>query len=425
MSLQATSHRPLTLVWPISGPPICNTPRQARKPTEQPVFMQETLAKEPSFFRVLYRFVTDVLGCALPFVIPLLLPFGLAWAYLLAAMLGQWVENKLRGNVDVLWIWWLGACVGVSVALGQRAETVVSGLLVGAGSLVGLLLVGRAWEKIAGLTLVRDDPGPALTRIDGVERPRGRGAMESAPTTPEGEPLRIIGCHEPRNSAPLQYDYLFPDGSVVLGVGTSTAYSPDGRYFISPMPTTGQWGLLIYDRHAHCVYRCHKVETFVQIHAVTRTHVHGWGSRVDKHGRMLSAGIADLLAHSQADPMVEIADLRLPQSFLVHASQRRLAERPQLPDGGPALELVAYLPERLQALSDPLEPLVAPWSEVIVDGQPSGLLVSQRQPEPVWHDDTRTLVCIARRKGGDQPPTAWSWNAQQGWRAVPDNPVPP
>ncbi|NHF66802.1 hypothetical protein FFY45_13915 [Xanthomonas hortorum] len=234
----------------------------------------------------------------------------------------------------------------------------------------------------------------------------------------------MIGCHEPRNSAPLQYDYLFPDGSVVLGVGTSTAYSPDGRYFISPMPTTGQWGLLIYDRHAQRVYRCNKVETFVELHAVTQTHVNGWGSRIEKNGRMLSASIAELIAHSNAEPMVEIADLRLPESYLEHARHRQNAQRPPMPEGGPTLELVAYLPESLMALADPLEPLLAPWLELIVDHQPSGLLVPQHQPNVLWHDDTNTLVCLAKRKGSDEAPTSWSWSAQRGWSAMPEASYP-
>lgn len=382
--------------------------------------MQPTSDKDPSFFRLLLRLLADVLCLALPFVIPFLLPFGLLWGYLVVALLGQWTENKLRGKVDVMWVWWLGACVGVSVALGRRADALFIGLLIGSGSFAALVLLGRAWQKIAGLTTARDDVGPALTltRIDGVERPRGRGWMDPAPTTPDGEHLRIIGCHEPRNSAPLQYDYLFPDGSVVLGVGTSTAYSPDGRYFISPMPTTGEWGLLIYDRRAQCIYRCNKVETFVEIHAVTQTHVNGWGSRVEKDGSMLSASIAELIAHSNAEPMVEIADLRLPKSYLEHARQRQDAQRPAMPEGGPTLELVAYLPERLMALADPLEPLLAPWSELIVDHQPSGLLVAPHQPNLLWHQETKTLVCTAKPKGSDEPPTPWSWSAQRGWSAV-------
>ncbi|MCE4372540.1 hypothetical protein [Xanthomonas hortorum] len=388
--------------------------------------MQPTSDKDPSFFRLLLRLLADVLRLALPFVIPFLLPFGLLWMYLVVVLLGQWIEDKLRGEVEVMWIWWLGACVGVSVALGQCADAMVSGVLIGSGSFAALLLLGRAWQKIAGLTIVRDDPGPTLTltRIDGVERSRGRGRMDSAPTTPEGEPLRIIGCHEPRNSAPLQYDYLFPDGSVVLGVGTSTAYSPDGRYFISPMPTTGQWGLLIYDRHAQRVYRCTTVETFVELHAVTETHVNGWGSRVLKNGGMLSASIADLIAHSKAEPMVEIADLRLPQSYLEHVKQRQSVQRPPMPEGAPALELVAYLPARLMALADPLEPLLAPWQELIVDHQPSGLLVPQHLPKVIWQDDANTLVCIAKRKESDEPSMSWSWSAQRGWNAAPEERFP-
>ncbi len=64
----------------------------------------------------------------------------------------------------------------------------------------------------------------------------------------------MIGCHEVRNSAPLQYDYLFPDGSVLFGAGAVLMFSPDGRYCVPPMPTTGFWGLLIYDRRARILY---------------------------------------------------------------------------------------------------------------------------------------------------------------------------
>lgn len=211
----------------------------------------------------------------MPFVIPLFLPFALVWMYLAAAMLAEWGENKVRGAVDATWIWWLGTCFGVSVALGLRTGTVITGSVVGGASFIALLLAGRGWEKVAGLNVPRHDAGPTLMRIQGVERPTGSARTETALMTPEGVPLRVVGCHEPRNSAPLQYDYLFADGSVVFGAGASMGYSPDGRYFVSPMPTTGTWGLLIYDRHARVIYRCDKVETFVAIHAVTQTQVQG------------------------------------------------------------------------------------------------------------------------------------------------------
>lgn len=367
------------------------------------------------------RRVVSALALMVPLWIALSLPFGCVWVYLFGTMLAQWVENRLRGAVNLTWVWWLGACVGASVALARRTDAIVTGVLMAGACLVALALVGRAWEKIARLVSAHDDPGPTLTRIEGSERPRGRLPGDAAPVTPEGGRLRIVGCHEPRNSAPLQYDYLFPDGSVVFGAGTPTAYSPDGRYFVSPMPTTGAWGLLIYDRDAQRVYRCNKVETFVDLHRVTQTHVEGWGSRIEKDGCMLSAAIEDLLAHSVSEPMVDIADLRIPESHADHARRRREVELPPAPAGAPALTLVAYLPSSLMALDDPLEPLFSPWSELIVDDQPSGLLICGRNPRLLWSDDGRSLTCVAKPKGRDAPPGQWRWSTQQGWHAVDES----
>ncbi|NIJ81669.1 hypothetical protein [Xanthomonas cannabis] len=375
-----------------------------------------------SLVRVLVRIVVDALALLLPFVIPLVLPVGLMWIYLAGAMVAQWVEHHLRGAVDVTWLWWLGACVGASVAVGRQADAVVAGVLMGGGAFVALLLLGRAWEKIARLSVAHDDPGPTLTRVAGVERPSRSAWLDTGPLTPEGGRLRIVGCHEPRNSAPLQYDYLFPDGSVVFRAGASTGFSPDGRYFVSPMPTTGWWGLLIYDRHAQCIYRCDKVETFVDIHAVTQTHVQGWGSRVEQDNRMLSASLDDLIAHSVREPMVEMADLRLPQSQAEHIRRQQEVELPAAPPGAPSLVLAPHLPACLMTRDDPLDPLFAPWLEPIVDDRPSGLLVSARHSALRWGDTGQTLTCLARPKGSDEAPRHWRWSVQQGWNAVAQAP---
>ncbi|MCC8694359.1 hypothetical protein LN533_09700 [Xanthomonas vesicatoria] len=359
----------------------------------------------------------DFAALVVPFVIPLCLPFPLVWVYLFGAMLAQWAENKLRGAVDATWVWWLGACFGVSVALGLRVGTMFAGIVAGGASFAALLLAGRVWEKVACLNIPRHDPGPTIMRIQGVERPLGTAHAKTALMTPEGLRLRVVGCHEPRNSAPLQYDYLFPDGSVVFGAGASMGYSPNGRYFVSPMPTTGTWRLLIYDRHTQWVYRCNKVETFVAIQQVTQTHVEGWGSRVEKDGRMLSASIEDLIAHSVNEPMVDIEDLKIPESYADRARQQRQVELPPAPAGAPALMLAAYLPSSLMTLDDPLEPLFSPRLELIVDGQPSGLLVDGRHPMLRWGDDGRSLTCVAKRKGSIEQPAPWMWNAQRGWCA--------
>lgn len=372
---------------------------------------------------VLVRRIIGALALMVPLGIALFLPFGCVWVYLLGTMLAQWGGEQAE---------WCGAPhVGLvagslcrcqrRTGAAERSDAIVTGVLLAGVCFVALALVGRAWERIARLASAHDDPGPTLTRIDGIERPRGRGRSDAAPSTPEGGRLRIVGCHEPRNSAPLQYDYLFPDGSVVFGAGASTAYSPDGRYFVSPMPTTGAWGLLIYDRHAQRVYRCNKVETFVDLHRVTQTHVEGWGSRIDKDGCMLSAATEDLLAHSVSEPMVDMADLRIPESYADHARRRREVELPVAPAGAPALTLVAYLPCSLMALDDPLEPLLSPWLELMVDDQPSGLLICGRNPVLLWGEDGQSLACVVKPKGCDEQPGQWRWSIQQGWHAVDES----
>nr|WVJ84971.1 hypothetical protein VDP59_003115 [Xanthomonas campestris pv. campestris] len=382
------------------------------------LLMQSAVDKDQSFAGALGRLLLDAVLVLAPLALPLLLSPPLAWLYLSGTVLFEWAEERVFGRVEWMPLYRLGACIGVSYAVAQATPSRTVALLAGVAVFAVLVALGKAWEKLAGLSIERPSKGPTFTRIAGPGRPSGRPVDDPAPLTPEGGQIRMIGCHEVRNSAPLQYDYLFPDGSVLFGAGAVLMFSPDGRYCVSPMPTTGFWGLLIYDRRARILYRFTQRESFVALHAVTATEIHGWGSRVHKDGTMLCVLIDDVIAHACAVPMVNIGDLMVPAYYLEQVRQLETGEFHPAPAGGPVLTVAPYLPQRLMALADPVAPLADPWVELIVNGAASGLIVSRRYPRLLWSSDARGLVCIAKRKYCDEAASFWYWNDVAGWSSV-------
>lgn len=358
-----------------------------------------------------------------PFVIPLFLPLPLAVAYWLLAMLGEWVENRLRGQVEYTYGWMLGACFGLSLAVAK----LVPGTLLGAGAgiacfcvLLGLqglwkkllrlkVEIGRGADRAASEPLCVEAKPASVTGASAWDVP--------APVTPEGETLRLLSFGEFAMGSPLGCDYLFPDGSVILGVGASTGFSPDGRYFVSPMPSRESWGLAIYDRRDRLLHRCREALSFWEIDLVDDTTVHGRDGQPGS-SRAYSARIDALIAHSSTETMVQVADLWIAETNLAHIRQQQTPFPPP-PEGGPAITLLPQLPPSLMALADPLEPLYRPKAELVVDGVASGFLISLRDLEAVWRDDAGAFACEAEVKGGDAEHVYCLWTADIGWRRIP------
>ncbi len=136
----------------------------------------------------------------------------------------------------------VGAVFGLGFSLG-RALPEWWGILVAiVGIMVGLACVS-SWERRLGLTPI-SSKGPSAW-----------GGNEPL-LTPEGEPIRAFNHGEIAMGGPTYCDYLFPDGVLLQGLGSSAVFSSDGRYFAAPVPSRQAWGLVVLDRQQRQLYRC-------------------------------------------------------------------------------------------------------------------------------------------------------------------------
>lgn len=366
-----------------------------------------------------------------PFVVPLYLPLPLVIANWVLAMLGEWVENRVRGQVDDTYMWMVGACFGLSWAVAELVPGTLAAIGAGIACFCALLWLQSLWKTLLGLKV---EAGPRFDREASAPRQAtpellcretrptpvtGASAWGApAPVTPEGEALRVLSHGEFAMGGPVICEYLFPDGSVILGAGASTGFSPDGRYFVAPIPSRESWGLLIYDRRDRLLHRCREVDRFWEIDLVDDTTVQGRSSP-NTSNKTYAARIDDLIACSSREEMVAVRDLWIPKQDWDHIHRQRDSSFPATPEGGPVITLVPHLPPSLMALEAPLDPIYYPKAELVVDGVASGFLISPNYPEAVWRDDGRALVCEAEAKDGDKESRYHLWTAEDGWRSLP------
>lgn len=366
-----------------------------------------------------------------PFVVPLYLPLPLVIANWVLAMLGEWVENRLRGQVDDTYMWMVGACFGLSWAVAGLVPGTLAAIGAGIACFCVLLWLQSLWKRLAGLKV---EAGPRFDREASAPR---RAASEPlyremrpapvtgasawggpAPVTPEGETLRVLSHGEFAMGGPVSCEYLFADGSVILGAGASTGFSPDGRYFVAPIPSRERWGLLIYDRRDRLLHRCHEADRFWEIDLVDDTTVYGRDGRPGS-SRAYAARIEELIARSSREEMVAARDLWIPEKDWEHIHRQRDRSFPAPPAGGPAITLAPHLPPSLMALEAPLDPIYYPKAELVLDGVASGFLISPHNPQAVWRDDGRALVCEAEAGDGNGESLYRLWTAEGGWRSLP------
>lgn len=366
-----------------------------------------------------------------PFVVPLYLPLPLVIANWILAMLGEWVENRLRGQVDDTYMWMVGACFGLSWAVAGLVPGTLAAIGAGIACFCFLLWLQSLWKKLMGLKV---KAGPRFDREASVPLRAEAGPLRMetrpapvtgasawggpAPVTPEGETLRVLSYGEFAMGGPVICEYLFPDGSIILGAGASTGFSPDGCYFVAPIPSRESWGLLIYDRRNRLLHRYRDAHSFWEIDLVDEATVYGWNGRRGS-SKACSARIEDLIAHSSREGMVAVRDLWIPEKDWDHIHRQRDRSFPAAPEGGPAITMVPHLPPSLMALEAPLDPIYYPKSELVVDGVASGFLISLNYPEAVWRDDGRALVCAAEAKDGNKESLHRLWTAEDGWRSLP------
>ncbi|MFK3781426.1 hypothetical protein [Agrobacterium sp. NPDC089420] len=291
------------------------------------------------------------------------------------------------------------------------------GILAGVASFLCLLVVHEGWKKLAGLTIRKGPDGPRVTAVDPVPFTGPSAWSGGAPTTPEGETVRILACGEFVMGGPVICDYLLPDGSIILHGGASTGFSPNGRYFVTPSPSRREWPLLIYDRRRHILHTCDVDSKFWEIDLVGDMTISGRESPLVSN-QSWSATIDDLIEHSTHEKMIDVADLKIPEKHWEHIRKRHEKDFPR-PQGseGPATSWRLHLPTSLRALEDPLDPLQNPRAEIVIREEESGLITPMGFPVIVWRNDSRAFVCVAKPKGGGEN-SWWLWDDQKGWKQL-------
>ncbi|MCO8170140.1 hypothetical protein NJC40_20465 [Pseudomonas sp. 21LCFQ02] len=371
-----------------------------------------------NFFIVLAKLLINLALLVIPFVIPLYLPPALIIAYWVLAHLAEWLENRIRGEVDSTFMWMLGSCFGVSYLLGSLVSSGFTGALVGILCFIMLVVVHKGWQKLARLNIPEPHSKPRLSECTPLDIAGPNAWSGQAPLSPEGEAVRVLSCSEFVMGGPAVCDYLLPDGSVIYGGGASSGFSPNGRYFVTPAPSRSHWPLMIYDRKQHLLHVCDVDSRFWEIDLVGNLTITGRESPLVSN-KTWSAMIDDLITHAQSHKMVQVADLWIAQNQWDILRQAHEQPFPSpAPPGGPVFDWQLHLPHSLRTLDNPLEPLHSPQAEISVDQVASGLLVSMTFPELLWHDDQQAMVCKAQRKDRHGEPRLWRWTAQQGWQTV-------
>ncbi|MGN8277192.1 hypothetical protein [Pseudomonas sp. SMN5] len=295
----------------------------------------------------------------------------------------------------------VGAVFGLGFSLG-RALPDWWGIIAAIVAIFGGLACVSAWERRLGL---------APLSVKGASAWGG-----SEPQfTPEGEPIRVFNHSEIAMGGPTYCDYLFPDGVLLQGLGSSALFSEDGRYFAATVPSRQSWGLVVLDREQRRLYRCIDSELW-ELDAFDLNGLNGRHSPlVDDSVRQIR--LDELLRSASAVDLVPVADLWLEPDWrsdpVQHTFERRSA------DGQQRLVGDISLPSTFRDLAQPLAPLLSPRYTVSINGQPSGLLMAADAPL-VWSTNQCALVCLAREQDSDEGGDLyWLWQLDKGWRMLP------
>lgn len=295
----------------------------------------------------------------------------------------------------------VGAVFGLGFSLG-RALPEWWGILAAIAGIVGGLACVSSWERRLGLA-------PVSTR-----GPSAWGANEPQ-LTPEGEPIRVFNHGEIAMGGPVYCDYLFPDGVLLQGLGTSAVFSRDGRYFAAPVPSRQDWGLVVLDRQQRKLYRCAESE-FWELDALDLEQLSGRHSPLVDNS-MRQARLDELLQAAEVSDLIPVADLWLEPGGHPDKVAHRF-ERPSA-DGRQLLVGEILLPSHFRDLPQPLEPLYSPRYAISLNGQPCGWVMAADAPL-VWSSDQRALVCLASEQANDTDGDQYRlWQMDHGWRTLP------
>lgn len=378
--------------------------------------MDDRLAKK-SLPQLLMLLPLELGWIALTLLAPVFLPLPIGAAFWLALFPLCFAFNRLRGEVPYrlqqLQFFWI---IGLGIGIGRAIPVFWLAFCVGAVVMIGgVVLLIKVPKRLGWKLEEQSSAEPELAAIPTTSEPRGASAWGGSEPqlTPEGEPIRVLDVSEIAMGGPLICDYLLPDGSVVFNANPSAQFSSDGRYFVSPMPSRSHWGLLIYDRQQRLLYHCN-ISQFWELDEVTDTEVVGRVSPLTSDAAY-RLSLSELIANAEAQTMLPVRDLWLPESYWQHNKDKHQSRTLPSPTNAPELKLVAWLPDSLLTLNDPLGPLNYPQGELWLDGQASGLMLYQPEPAIVFAADGQALVCIANRDGQRGH---WLWQRNGGWRLL-------
>ena len=360
---------------------------------------------EKSLSRLLLELLWQITVLVLPMVLVALLPPLLAFALVLgcAGLMGLFArlgfERLAKGCARLM-----TSCVfglGFSLARVLPEYWNIAGAFV---SIFGGLACVSTWEQRLGLASTPAGPAPSAW---------GGGEPQQ---TPEGEPIRVFNLGEIAMGGPTYCDYLFPNGVLLEGLGSSALFSSDGRYFAAPVPSRNTWGLAILDRAQRRLYRCLDTEHFWELDEFTDQALTGRCSPLMENASRQTR-LEDLLQAAEAVDLVAVADLWLEpgdwQASLALDSFERL------PAMGPhRLEAHLQLPASLREQPQPAACLRDPEYRLSLDGEATPLLIRADSPV-VWSATGDALVCLARSQADEEAPSPyWLWQAGRGWRAL-------
>jgi hypothetical protein len=371
-------------------------------------------ADEKSLPRLLLDLLWQIAVLLIPIFLVTVIPLPWALGVVLVCAALMWLTARLgwqrtgRGVARLM----TSAAIGLGFNLGRALPPYWD--IAGAAVVMfcGLACVSHL-EKRFGLA----DKTPAKSSpLTGGQSSGGASAWggDEPRQTPEGEPIRVFNYSEIAMGGPVLCDYLFPDGVLLQGLGSSARFSNDGRYFAAPLPSRQTWGLVILDRQLRQLYQC-SCDEFWELDAFNDGTLSGrYSPLVDNGARQIS--LEQLLATAERIDLVPVADLWLePGDWLTNLAHETL--RYTSPDGQQRLDAHPALPASLRELPQPCDPLRYPEYRVDINGEPTSLLI-RADTAIIWNPDSRSFGCRARM-GEDQALDYWLWHADRGWQTLP------
>ncbi|QHF01643.1 hypothetical protein N015_04110 [Pseudomonas asturiensis] len=233
--------------------------------------------------------------------------------------------------------------------------------------------------------------------------------------TPEGEPIRVFNMGEIAMGGPVYVDYLFPDGVLLQGLGSSARFSSDGRYFAATVPSRQQWGLVILDRQMRRVYHCDN-DVFWELDAFSETDLSGRISPLVDN-RASTINLQDLLKTARVVDMMSIVDIWIEPSALPQDAAAERIER-NGPHDRHRIEGHLRMPASLSDLEQPLDALRYPAYQLSLDGRETDLFF-YADASIIWRADGKAL-CVMAQQASDEQTKYWCWESKTGWYALPE-----